>query len=86
MTVSATECPASASMALEPLMMPATALASATPKLAAAATITVKVDPPAPGPSEDPTRGFRTVRDRRFDPCPGSPCLSMRTQYAPFCA
>ena len=42
-TVSATECAASESMALEPLMTPATALATAMPRLATAATITVRV-------------------------------------------
>lgn len=43
MTVSATECAASESMALEPLMIPAIAFATAMPRLATAATMTVKV-------------------------------------------
>ncbi len=46
MTVSATEWAASESIALEPLISPATALATAMPRLARAATITVKVDSP----------------------------------------
>lgn len=46
MTVSATEWAASESIALEPLINPAAALATAMPRLAAAATITVNVDSP----------------------------------------
>lgn len=46
MTVSATEWAASESIALDPLISPATAFATAMPRLARAATITVKVDSP----------------------------------------
>lgn len=48
MTVSATEWAASESIALDPLISPATAFATAMPRLARAATITVKVDSPPP--------------------------------------
>lgn len=46
MTVSATEWAASESIALEPLISPATAFATAMPRLATAATTTVNVDSP----------------------------------------
>lgn len=45
-TVSATECAASESIALEPLIRPATSFAAAMPRLAAAATATVNLDSP----------------------------------------
>ncbi len=46
MTVSATEWAASESIALDPLISPATAFATAMPRLATAATMTVNVDSP----------------------------------------
>ncbi len=46
MTVSATECAASESIALDPLISPAIAFATAIPRLATAATTTVNVDSP----------------------------------------
>ena len=46
--VSATECAASASMALEPVRMPATTLMTATTMLAAPAIITVRLVSPDP--------------------------------------
>ncbi|GHH32683.1 hypothetical protein GCM10018773_02110 [Streptomyces candidus] len=51
MTVSATEWAASDSIALEPLIAPATAFATAMPRLATAATTTVKVLSPLFSPA-----------------------------------
>ncbi|CAM5303947.1 hypothetical protein SCALM49S_09543 [Streptomyces californicus] len=62
MTVSATEWAASESIALEPLISPATALATAMPRLAAAATITVKADsPPSVSPSSVSLLAFASL-------------------------
>ena len=76
-TVSATEWAASESIALEPLTRPATALAAAIPKFAAAATSTVKVLSPDSGAPEPPASAASSVCSVR-SARPGSRSLVMR--------